>query len=115
MIEVPAEALSLFDYTRALRRDFHRNPELAYHEVRTAGIVARELSQLGMEVTTGIAQTGVVALMEGAQPGPVVLLRFDMDALPIHEQTGAEYASGNTGVMHACGHDGHVAIGLSVA
>jgi amidohydrolase len=70
---------------------------------------------MGMEVTTGIAKTGVVALMECARPGPVVLLRFDMDALPIVEETAADYASENPGVMHACGHDGHTAIGLTVA
>ena len=109
------EAQSLFEYTRSLRRDFHRHPELGYQEVRTAGIVARELQSLGLEVTTGIAQTGVVALMEGALPGPVVLMRFDMDALPIVEETGAAYASENPGVMHACGHDGHTSIGLTVA
>jgi len=109
------EAQSLFEYTRDLRRDFHRHPELGYQEVRTAGIVARELQSLGLEVTTGIAETGVVALMEGARPGPVVLLRFDMDALPIVEETGAAYASENPGVMHACGHDGHTSIGLTVA
>jgi amidohydrolase len=115
MDEIIVDSQNLFEYTRALRRDFHRNPELGYHEVRTAGIVARELSQLEMEVTTGLAETGVVGLLEGAQPGPVVLLRFDMDALPVQEQTGAEYASGTAGVMHACGHDGHVATGLTVA
>jgi amidohydrolase len=109
------EAQSLFEYTRDMRRDFHRHPELGYQEVRTAGIVARELQALGLEVTTGIAETGVVALMEGALPGPVVLLRFDMDALPIVEETGAAYASENPGVMHACGHDGHTSIGLTVA
>ncbi len=109
------EARRLFDYTRSLRRDFHRHPELGFQEVRTAGIVARELTALGLEVSTGIAETGVVALIEGALPGPVVLLRFDMDALPIEEQTGAEYASRTPGVMHACGHDGHTAIGLTVA
>src|SRR5512146_848727 len=115
MNDITTDAAQLFEYTRSLRRDFHRNPELGFREVRTAGIVARELSQLGLEVTTGIAETGVVALLEGARPGPVVLLRFDMDALPIQEQTGAEYASQKAGVMHACGHDGHVSIGLSVA
>jgi len=83
--------------------------------VRTAGIVARELSELGIEVTTGVGKTGVVGLMEGGGPGPVVLLRFDMDALPILEETGAPYASQNPGVMHACGHDGHTAVGLTVA
>ena len=110
-----SESLSLFDYTRSLRRDFHRHPELGFCEVRTAGIVARELNALGLEVTTGIGRTGVVALLEGSRPGPVVLARFDMDALPITEETGAEYASQNPGVMHACGHDGHTAIGLTVA
>lgn len=115
MADYSREALALYEYTRALRRDFHRHPELGYQEVRTAGIVARELSALGLEVRTGIAETGIVALLEGAAPGPVVLLRFDMDALPIQEQTGAEYASQNPGVMHACGHDGHTAIGLTAA
>jgi len=109
------EAEELFEYTRQLRRDFHRHPELGFQEFRTAGIVARELTALGLEVSTGIAETGVVALLEGKQDGPVVLLRFDMDALPIEEETGAEYASQNPGVMHACGHDGHTAIGLTVA
>lgn len=109
------EAMNLFDYTRNLRRDFHKHPELGFKEFRTARIVARELNKLGLEVTTGIAETGVVALIEGARPGPVVLLRFDMDALPINEETGAKYASTMPGVMHACGHDGHTAVGLTVA
>jgi amidohydrolase len=77
--------------------------------------VAQELNSLGLEVSTGVAETGVVAMIEGARPGPVALLRFDMDALPIHEETGAEYASQNPGVMHACGHDGHTAVGLTAA
>ncbi len=115
MIDFVSEAQALSEYTRLLRRDFHQHPELGFQEVRTAGIVARELSQLGMEVTTGIAKTGVIALLEGARSGPVVLARFDMDALPIIEETGAEYASLNPGVMHACGHDGHTAIGVTVA
>lgn len=109
------QAQELFTYTQGMRRDFHRHPELGFQEVRTAGIVADELNALGLHVTTGIAETGVVALIEGSQPGPVALLRFDMDALPITEQTGAQYASQNPGVMHACGHDGHTAIGLTVA
>jgi amidohydrolase len=115
MVDFKAEAQALFDYTQALRRDFHRHPELGFHEVRTAGIVARELNQLGLEVTTGIAETGVVAMIEGNRPGRVISLRFDMDALPIQEQTGAPYTSQNPGVMHACGHDGHTAVGLTVA
>ncbi len=115
MTDFLAQARELFPYTQALRRDFHRHPELGFREVRTSGIVAHELEALGLEVTKGIAKTGVVALLEGAHPGPTVLLRFDMDALPIQEETGAEYASQTPGVMHACGHDGHTAIGLTVA
>jgi amidohydrolase len=115
MNEILSQAEEQFDYTQHLRRDFHRNPELGFQEYRTAGIVAEELRDLGLEVSTGIGQTGVVALLEGESPGPVLLLRFDMDALPIQEETGAEYASLNPGVMHACGHDGHTAIGLTVA
>ena len=115
MKETIDQAQELFDYTKTLRRDFHMHPEIGFQEVRTAGIVARELQSLGLEVSTGIAETGVIALIEGNKPGPVVLARFDMDALPINEDTGAEYASQNPGVMHACGHDGHTAIGLTVA
>src|SRR3972149_6829056 len=109
------EAISLFPYTQTLRRDFHMHPELGFNEIRTGGIVAKELETLGLEVTKGVGKTGVVGFLEGANPGPTILLRFDMDALPIHEDTGAEYASTNPGVMHACGHDGHTAIGFSVA
>jgi amidohydrolase len=116
MADYLAEAKSHFTYTQTLRRDFHQNPELSFKEFRTAGIVARELEAIGMdEITTGVAKTGVVALLKGAKPGPVVLLRFDMDALPIEEETGADYASQAPGVMHACGHDGHTAVGLTVA
>jgi amidohydrolase len=120
-----AQAQDLFEYTQALRRDFHVHPELGYQEVRTAGIVAKELNALDMEVTTGIAKTGVIGLLEGAKPArpgsasragdPIVLVRFDMDALPVTEETGAPYASTTPGRMHACGHDGHTAIGLTVA
>jgi amidohydrolase len=99
----------------AWRRDLHRHPELGFQEIRTAGIVARHLGELGVEVQTGVAQTGVVGVLEGARPGPVVMLRFDMDALPIAEENTHEFISQTPGVMHACGHDGHVAIGLGVA
>ncbi len=109
------QAQELFPYTQALRRDFHMHPELGFNEIRTGGIVAKELESLGIEVTKGVGKTGVVGYLEGAKPGPVILLRFDMDALPIAEDTGAEYASQTPGVMHACGHDGHTAIGLTVA
>ncbi len=109
------ESQALFEYTRDLRRDFHRYPELGFKERRTADIIAKELSALGIEVSTGVGETGVVGLVQGRKPGRVVLLRFDMDALPVTEKTSAEYASLNPGVMHACGHDSHVAIGLTVA
>ena len=99
----------------AQRRDFHRHPELAYQEVRTASIVARQLGELGMEVHTGVGKTGVVGLLGAERPGPTVLLRFDMDALPIQEENDTDYVSTQPGVMHACGHDGHTAIGLTVA
>lgn len=115
MIKYLDETQALFEYTRDLRRDFHKHPEIGLNEIRTANIVAKELSKYGMEVNTGVGQTGVVGLLEGKSPGAVLLLRFDMDALPIQEETGAEYASENAGLMHACGHDGHVAIGLTVA
>jgi amidohydrolase len=115
MSDLLAEAKELAAFTIDLRRDFHRHPELGYREVRTAGIVARELRELGMEISTGVAETGVVGLLEGSRPGPVVLLRFDMDALPVQEQNETGYASQTAEVMHACGHDGHVAVGLTVA
>lgn len=115
MIDFLKEAKELFPYTQSLRRDFHMYPELGFREIRTGGIVADELEALGIEVTKGIGKTGVVGILEGSKPGPNLLLRFDMDALPITEETGAEYASQTPGVMHACGHDGHTAIGLTVA
>ena len=109
------QAKVLFPYTQSLRRDFHMHPELGFREIRTGGIVARELEALDIEVTKGVGKTGVVGMLEGAKPGPTLLLRFDMDALPINEETGAEYASHVPDVMHACGHDGHTAIGLTIA
>ena len=109
------EAKALFPYTQTLRRDFHMHPELGFREFRTSGIVAKELEALGIEVTKGMGKTGVVGLLEGAKPGPTLLLRFDMDALPMTEDTGADYASQSAGIMHACGHDGHTSIGLTVA
>ena len=109
-------ARDLFPYTRNLRRDFHKYPELGFQEHRTSEVVARELGKLeGIDVQRGVAGTGVVGVMKGAKPGKIVLLRFDMDALPVQENTGVDYISENPGVMHACGHDGHLAIGLTAA
>jgi amidohydrolase len=105
------------------RRDFHEHPELGNRETRTAKIIADHLTSLGMEVTTGVAHTGVVGVLRGGRPGKVVALRSDMDALPVTEQTNLPFASkaqtmynGQTvGVMHACGHDTHMAILMGVA
>ena len=109
------EAEKLFGYMVEQRRDFHRHPELGFQETRTSGIVAETLQALGLEVQRGVGQTGVVALLEGANPGPTILVRFDMDALPIQEENLHDYASQNPGVMHACGHDGHTTMGLALA
>lgn len=99
----------------AWRRDFHQHPELAFEEVRTAGKVASVLNELGLEVQTGVGKTGVVAVLDGQREGPTVLVRADMDALPILEENTAEYVSQTPNKMHACGHDAHTAIGLGVA
>ena len=107
----------------AWRRDFHQHPELGNSEVRTAKVIADALRKLGYEVTTGVAKTGVVAILKGARPGPVVALRADMDALPVTEQVDlpfkstakAQWNGQQVGVMHACGHDNHMAILLGAA
>jgi len=99
----------------ALRRDLHRHPELEFTLPRTAGIVAGRLHELGLEVQTGVGESGVVAVLEGTADGPTVLVRADMDALPIQEENEVPYASQTAGIMHACGHDGHTAIALAVA
>ena len=98
-----------------IRRDIHAHPELSFQEVRTSEKVASTLERLGLEVKRNIATTGVVGLLRGASEGPTVALRADMDALPIEEKTGLPFASKTPGVMHACGHDGHVAMLLGAA
>ncbi len=105
------------------RRDIHQHPELGNREFRTAKIVAEHLTRLGLEVQTGVAHTGVVGVLRGGRPGPVVLLRADMDGLPVTESADLPFASkvrstyngAEVGVMHACGHDTHVAILMGVA
>ncbi|MEO8474039.1 MAG: amidohydrolase [Chryseolinea sp.] len=107
----------------AWRHDIHQNPELGNQEIRTAALVSKHLESLGIEVQTGIAKTGVVGILKGGKPGPVVALRADMDALPVEEKNDLSYASKvktiyngvETSVMHACGHDAHVAILMGVA
>jgi amidohydrolase len=107
----------------AWRRDIHEHPELGNSEVRTAALVAKHLQSLGIQVKTGVAKTGVVGILKGDKPGPVVALRADMDALPVTERNSLPFASKvkttyngqEVGVMHACGHDSHVAILMGVA
>ncbi len=107
----------------AWRRDIHQNPELSNREFRTSALVANHLRSLGLRVDTGIAKTGVVAVLQGGKPGPVIALRADMDALPVTERANIPFASKvkstlngqEVGVMHACGHDSHVAIMMTVA
>ena len=111
------------DKVVAWRRDIHANPELSNREFRTSALVAQHLRSLGIEVQTGVAHTGVIGLLKGGKPGPVIALRADMDALPVVEKTGLPYASTvrgeyqgrDVGVMHACGHDTHVAILMGAA
>ena len=98
-----------------LRRAIHRRPELAFQEHETAALIAQTLRDVGLDVTEGVAQTGVVAHVVGARPGPTVALRADIDALPITEATGLDFASETDGVMHACGHDAHTAMLLGAA
>ena len=98
----------------ATRRDLHQHPELGFEETRTSTLAAERLKSLGYDVKSGVAKTGVVAVRPGGN-GRCVLLRADMDALPVHEANDVPYRSKHAGKMHACGHDGHVAIGLEVA
>jgi metal-dependent amidase/aminoacylase/carboxypeptidase family protein len=117
------KADALKDQVITWRRDFHEHPELGNHEVRTSAIIAKHLQSLGIEVQTGIATTGVVGILKGGNPGPVVALRADMDGLPVIERTPVPFASKvkttyngqEVGVMHACGHDSHMAILMGVA
>jgi len=99
----------------ACRRDLHQHPELGFNLPRTAGLVASELARLGLEVQTGVGKSGVVALLEGPAEGPTIMVRADMDALPVEEENQTDYVSQTPGKMHACGHDGHTAIALAVA
>ena len=103
------------DYMVGLRQNFHQNPELSFQENNTSQRIADELTKLGYAVSVGVGRTGVIGLLEGNKTGPVILIRADMDALPIQETNQVDYSSKRNGVMHACGHDGHMAVSLAVA
>jgi len=121
--EVDARATQVAGKVVAWRRDIHEHPELSNRETRTADLVAQHLRSLGLEVRTGVAHTGVIGVLRGGRPGPVVALRADMDALPVTEEVDVPFASRvrttyngqDVGVMHACGHDTHVAMLMGVA
>ena len=121
--EVAKKAQSIEQKVISWRRDFHEHPELGNSEFRTAEIIAKHLKSLGITVTTGVAKTGVVGILKGGKPGPVVALRADMDGLPVTERVDVPFASKvkttyngqEVGVMHACGHDSHMAILMGVA
>jgi amidohydrolase len=112
---ISQEVADLKDEMIRLRRNFHQHPELGFEEKWTADFIAKYLGGLGIEVQTGVGRTGVVGLLSGKGPGKTLLLRADMDALPIQEENEVPYKSRNDGVMHACGHDGHMAILMTVA
>lgn len=113
-MEIKEEVHKLIDELIELRRDFHMHPELGYREFNTSDTVFKYLESLGVEVKK-VAKTGVVGLLRGRYPGKTLLLRADMDALPITEKTDLPFASVNDGIMHACGHDGHIAMLLIAA
>jgi len=113
--QIAAQAESMREKLVTQRRDFHMHPELSNREERTSRVVAERLRALGLEVKTNVARHGVVAVLKGAKPGPVVAVRADMDALPIQETIDVPYKSQNAGVKHACGHDVHTTVGLGVA
>ena len=114
-MNIKKKITSLKDELIELRRDFHKHPELGFEEHRTSKIIANYLEKCGLNVKRGVAKTGVVGLLEGKSQGPTLLLRADMDALPIQEENDVPYKSVNNGVMHACGHDGHIAMLLVAA
>src|SRR6266581_564610 len=109
------DARELQPRTVALRRSLHRHPEVGLQLPRTQQAILDAIGDLGLQVRTGSSVTSVVAVLDGASPGPTVLLRGDMDALPLHEDTGLAFASEVEGAMHACGHDTHVAMLLGAA
>ena len=114
-MDIKKEIQELENELISLRRDFHQYPELGFEEFRTGKIVADYLEKCGIEVQRNVAKTGVVGLLKGETSGKTLILRTDMDALPLEEETGLSFKSKNKGVMHACGHDGHLAMMLIAA
>ncbi|MDH7793039.1 M20 aminoacylase family protein [Ochrobactrum sp. AN78] len=114
-LEIETGLASFIDEFIALRRDIHTHPELAFKETRTSALVADYLKQWGYDVTTGVGGSGVVGTLKRGNSNKTIGIRADMDALPITEATGLDYASSNSGVMHACGHDGHTTVLLAAA
>ncbi|MEN6570463.1 MAG: M20 family metallopeptidase [Anaerolineaceae bacterium] len=115
MISYLDRALELSDQITGLRREFHKHPELGFHELETSSRIVSELDLLDIPYEKGIAGTGVIGRIRGKSDSPVGMIRVDMDALPIQEKTGLNFASVNNGVMHACGHDGHMSMGILAA
>jgi len=113
--EISPAVKALAPKTIEMRRDLHKNPELGFRETRTAAMVARRLAELGYTVRAGLGKTGVTGLLKCGKPGKTVLLRADIDALPIDEKADVLWKSQSPGVMHACGHDAHTAMALSAA
>jgi amidohydrolase len=114
-MDIKKEVARLTEELIAVRRDLHMYPELAFEEQRTANIAANHLRSLGYEVHTGIGGTGVIGLLDTGNPGKTLMIRADMDALPVQEIEGRSYGSKVHGKMHACGHDGHTAVAMAVA
>ena len=114
-INIKSEVQSIKKSIIDNRRDFHMHPELGFKEIRTSKIIAEKLSSYGLDVRTGVGKTGVVAILDGSGAGKTIALRADMDALPIQETGDLTFKSINDGVMHACGHDGHISMLLGAA
>lgn len=115
MKELDKRISEIYEDIIKIRRHIHQNPELGYEEENTSALVAKELRSLGLQVEEGIAGYGVMGVLKGYHPGKTILLRADMDALPVQEETGLPFASKIPGKMHACGHDIHTAILLGAA
>lgn len=114
-VDVRRDVMEMNEELIAVRRDLHMHPEIAFEEHRTAALLAERLKAMGFKVKAGVAKTGIVALLELGSPGKTLMLRADMDALPVQEVPGRPYGSTIPGKMHACGHDGHTAVVLTVA